>query len=146
MVSRRLNADFYLPWVGSRGPGNSLDEQTLPFVEHGSKNQIMIGCYAAIGREPKYCRTISSGTSASVGFCDIECTNGRQKIHNLLIVCAFMGLGLGIGLALGLSMRNSMIGDYFGFAFLWALGSIAAIGRIRKNRRFARIDKTGVAY
>jgi hypothetical protein len=81
-----------------------------------------------------------------LGFAISRARGGRQKLQNLLIVCTFMGLGLGIGLALGLSMRDSMIGGYFGAALMWALGSIAAVGRIRKNRRFARIDATGVGY
>jgi hypothetical protein len=81
-----------------------------------------------------------------LGFAIVRARGGRQKLQNLFIVCAFMGIGLGIGLALGFSVRNSMIGGYFGSAMMWALGSISAVGRIRKNRRFARIHATGVPY
>jgi hypothetical protein len=105
----------------------------------------MIGWYE-IGLEPKYRRTIFPGTSPSVGFCDIESKRRKAETAEPADCLRVLGLGLGIGLALGLSMRDSMIGGYFEAALMWALGSIAAVGRIRKNRRFARIDATGVGY
>jgi len=70
----------------------------------------------------------------------------KQKLANLLVVFAFMAGGACIGLGLGLSVRNSIISSYTGSALMWAFGSLAAVGRIRKNRRFARIDSTGVPY
>ena len=51
-----------------------------------------------------------------------------------------------IGFAFGYSTNNGAVADYLAFELLWALGSIAAVGRIRRNRRFVRIDSTGVAY
>ena len=71
---------------------------------------------------------------------------GKDKCLNLLVICAFMGMGWVIGFAFGYSAKNSVVGGYLAFELMWALGSIAAVGRIRKNRRFARIDATGVVY
>ena len=81
-----------------------------------------------------------------LGFAISRARGGWQKLQNLVIVGAFMGFGLGIGFVLGLSVGNPLIGSHFGVALMWALGSIAAVGRIRKNRRFASLDETGVAY
>jgi hypothetical protein len=55
-------------------------------------------------------------------------------------------MGWVIGFVFGYSARNSVVGGYLAFEVMWALGSLAAVGRIRRNRRFARIDATGVAY
>jgi hypothetical protein len=81
-----------------------------------------------------------------VGFAIARARGGKEKLLNLAVVCAFMAGGLLLGLGLGVSVRNSIIGSYAGSALMWAWGSIAAVGRIRKNRRFARIYATGVAY
>jgi hypothetical protein len=72
--------------------------------------------------------------------------SGKDKFLNLLVICAFMGVGSVIGFALGYSTENSVVASYLAFELMWALGSLAAVGRIRRNRRFARIDSTGVAY
>jgi hypothetical protein len=81
-----------------------------------------------------------------VGFAIARARGGKQKLINLLVVVAFMAAGTSIGFGLGLSVKNSIIANYSGAALMWALGSIAAVGRIRKNRRFAKIDETGVPY
>ena len=81
-----------------------------------------------------------------LGFAIVRARGARQKLQNLLLICAFMEIGFGIGLALGFLVGNSIVGSYFGTQLMWALGSIAAVGRIRKNRRFARIHATGVPY
>ncbi len=81
-----------------------------------------------------------------LGFALVRARGARQKLQNLLVICAFMEIGFGIGLALGFIAGNTTVGSYFGAELVWALGSIAAVGRIRKNRRFARIHATGVAY
>ena len=57
-----------------------------------------------------------------------------------------MGMGWVIGFAFGYSTNNPVVAGYLAFELMWALGSLAAVGRIRRNRRFARIDMTGVAY
>ena len=105
------------------------------------RSSIIIGCMPSNSVEPFFLALI-----LLLGFAISRARGGWQKLQNLLIVGAFMGFGLGIGFLLGLSIGNPMIGSYFGVALMWALGSIAAVGRIRKNRRFARIDETGVAY
>jgi len=81
-----------------------------------------------------------------LGFAIVRARGARQKLQNLLLICAFMEIGFGIGLALGFLVGNPIVGSYFGTQLMWALGSIAAVGRIRKNRRFAKIHATGVAY
>ncbi len=81
-----------------------------------------------------------------LGFAIVRARGARQKLQNLLTICAFMEIGFGIGLGLGFLIGNSIVGSYFGAELVWALGSIAAVGRIRENRRFARIHATGVAY
>ena len=100
------------------------------------RSSIIIGCMPSNTVEPFFLALI-----LLLGFSISRARGGWQKLQNLLIVGAFMGFGLGIGFVLGLSIGNTMIGSYFGVALMWALGSIAAVGRIRKNRRFARIDE-----
>jgi len=72
--------------------------------------------------------------------------SGKDKFLNLLVICTFMGMGWVIGFAFGYSTNNPVVAGYLAFELMWALGSLAAVGRIRRNRRFARIDMTGVAY
>ena len=79
------------------------------------------------------------------GFAVARARGGKDKFLNLLVICAFMGMGSVIGFAFGYSAKNSVVGVYLAFEVMWALGSLAAVGRIRRNRRFAKIDATGVA-
>lgn len=80
------------------------------------------------------------------GFAVARARAGKDKCLNVLVICAFMGMGSLIGFVFGYSAKNSVVGGYLAFELMWALGSLAAVGRIRRNRRFARIDATGVAY
>ena len=80
------------------------------------------------------------------GFVIARARGGKDKCLNLLVICAFMGMGSVIGFAFGYSTNNGAVAEYLAFELMWALGSLAAVGRIRRNRRFARIDMTGVAY
>jgi hypothetical protein len=79
------------------------------------------------------------------GFAVVRARTGKDKFLNLLVILAFMGMGSVIGFVFGYSARDSIVGGYLAFELMWALGSIAAVGRIRRNRRFARIEATGVA-
>jgi hypothetical protein len=79
------------------------------------------------------------------GFAVARARGAKDKFLNMLVICVFMGMGSVIGFAFGYSAKNPVIGGYLEFELMWALGCIAAVGRIRRNRRFARIDATGVA-
>jgi hypothetical protein len=79
------------------------------------------------------------------GFAVARARNGKDRFLNLLVICAFMGMGWVIGFVFGYSAKNSVVGGYLAFELMWALGCIAAVGRIRRNKRFARINATGVA-
>jgi hypothetical protein len=70
---------------------------------------------------------------------------GKDKVLTLLVISAFMGSGSVIGFVFGYSAKDEFVGAYLAFELMWALGSIAAVGRIRRNRRFAKIYATGVA-
>ena len=70
---------------------------------------------------------------------------GKDKLLNLTVIGAFMTTGSAMGFVLGFSARSLAIGNYLAFELMWALGCVAAVGRIRKNRRFASIDATGMA-
>jgi hypothetical protein len=54
-------------------------------------------------------------------------------------------MGSVVGFVFGYSAKDFGVGSYLAFELMWALGSIAAVGRIRRNRRFAKIYATGVA-
>jgi hypothetical protein len=79
------------------------------------------------------------------GFAVARARSGKDKLFNLLVIFSFMGMGSMIGFLLGYSAKNSIVGGYLAFDLMWSLGSVAAVGRIRSNKRFARIKATGVA-
>ena len=70
---------------------------------------------------------------------------GKDKVLNLLVISTFMWMGSVVGFVFGYSAKDFGVGSYLAFELMWALGSIAAVGRIRRNRRFAKIYATGVA-
>lgn len=72
-------------------------------------------------------------------------SSGKDKLFNLVVIGAFMATGSAIGFVFGYSAGSLAIGKYLAFELMWALGCLAAVSRIRRNRRFANIDETGVA-
>jgi hypothetical protein len=64
----------------------------------------------------------------------------KWKLLNLLIILAFMGLGLLIGWGMGMWGKNMEIGALVAIPLACLLGAVGALGCWRRNKRRAKAN------
>ena len=59
----------------------------------------------------------------------------QRKLINLLIIVAFMLVGIAVGIALGAWGGNMAIGGHVAASAMILLGAVGALGCIRRNKK-----------